>query len=92
MDEYLDHIEKAKDITDAIVITKQFKTANDFSQFIEERAATTGQEYIETVIQYCDETGIEYESVAPLINGSLCDKIKTEAIEKNFIKKTGKLI
>lgn len=92
MDNYLSQITEAVDLTDAIVITKQFKTANEFSQFIEEEATNKNQEYLETIISYCDDIGIEYESIAPLVNGSLADKIKMEAIEKNFIKRPGRLL
>jgi hypothetical protein len=49
--------------------------------------------YIDAIVLYCEENGIEIESVNKLISKPLKDKIKFLATELNYLKKTtrGKL-
>lgn len=83
----------ATTVTDEYLVTKQFKTSADFSQHIEKEAARTNTGFIDTVVTYCNKTGIEVESVKKLLTTSLKDKIRVEAQELNLIKgeKSGKL-
>lgn len=70
----------------------KFKTANEFSLYIETRVATKDLSYMDAVINYCEEVDIEIESIKSLINKSLKEKLHNEAIERNFFKKkTGTL-
>jgi hypothetical protein len=80
-----------QELTDAVIITKRFRSPNEFSLHIEERVLRERIGYMDAVIQYCTEIDIEIESVANLINKSLKDKIRVEAEEQNYIRKQGKL-
>jgi len=44
--------------------------------------------YMDAIIQYCHETGLEIELVAKLISGALKSKIKIEAEDLNFLPKS----
>jgi len=80
-----------QELTDAVIITKRFRSPNEFSLHIEERVIKERIGYMDAVIQYCAEIDIDVESVAGLINQSLKDKIRVEAEENNYIRKKGKL-
>lgn len=43
--------------------------------------------YIEAITQYCQETGIDIESIPKLLTPTLKSKIKNEAIELNLINR-----
>jgi hypothetical protein len=78
-------------LNDSIVITKKFRSPNEFSLYIEERVAQEKMGYMDAVISYCTEVDIEVESISKLINQSLKDKIRVEAEDANFIKKQARL-
>ena len=78
-------------LTDTLVITKKFRSPNEFSLYIEERVAKEKIGYMDAVIQYCGEVDIDVEAISKLINQSLKDKIQIEAEEGNYFKKRGKL-
>lgn len=80
-----------KAFTDTFLITKKFRSSNEFSLYIEERVSKEKIGYMEAVISYCNEIDIDVESVAKLINQSLKDKIQNEAEENNFMRKGAKL-
>lgn len=46
--------------------------------------------YIDAIIFYCEKNKIELESVPKLISKPLKEKIKYEAMELNFLKKTSR--
>ena len=78
-------------LTDSLIITKKFRSPNEFSLHIEERVFREKIGYMDAVIQYCGEVDIDVESISKLINQSLKDKIQIEAEEGNYFKKRGKL-
>ena len=78
-------------LTDTLVITKKFRSPNEFSLYIEERVVKEKIGYMDAVIQYCGEVDIDVEAISKLINQSLKDKIQREAEEGNYFKKRGKL-
>lgn len=80
-------------LTDEYLITKQFKTSTEFSQFIEKEAAILNSGFIDTIVAFCAKNNLEVESVKKLLTPSLKDKIKAEAQDLNLIKgeKSGKL-
>jgi hypothetical protein len=86
MNEEIDFI-----LTDSLVITKKFRSPNEFSLHIEERVFREKIGYMDAIIQYCEEVDIDIESVSKLINQSLKDKVQIEAEEGNYFKKRGKL-
>ena len=78
-------------LTDSLIITKKFRSPNEFSLYIEERVLKERIGYMDAVIQYCEEIDIDIVSISKLINQSLKDKIQNEAEENNFMKPRGKL-
>jgi hypothetical protein len=78
-------------LTDSLVITKKFRSPNEFSLYIEEKVAKEKIGYMDAVISYCAEIDIDIESISKLINQSLKDKIRVEAEEQNYIKKKARL-
>ena len=88
---FFPNIMDKQELTDAVIITKRFRSPNEFSLHIEERVVRERIGYMDAVIQYCNEIDIDIESVAGLINQSLKDKIRVEAEENNYIRKQGKL-
>jgi hypothetical protein len=86
MNEELEYI-----LTDSLIITKKFRSPNEFSLYIEERVLRESIGYMDAIIQYCSEVDIDVESISKLINQSLKDKVQIEAEEGNYFKKRGKL-
>ena len=56
-----------------------FENATQFSLFIESRVAETGQSYLDAILEFCEDSGAEYDSVASLISSPLKQKIYEEA-------------
>lgn len=80
-----------KTFTDSFIITKKFRSSNEFSLHIEEKVAKEKISYMDAIIAYCNDVDIDVESVANLVNQSLKEKIQIEAEENNFMKKRSKL-
>jgi len=80
-----------KSFNDSFIITKKFRSSNEFSLHIEEKVQREKLGYMDAIIGYCNEVDIDIESVASLINQSLKDKIQIEAEENNYMKKRAKL-
>jgi hypothetical protein len=59
-----------------------------FSLNIESFVNKKNVSYMEAVVLYCEETGLEIELASKLISGSLKSKIKIEAEELNFLPKS----
>lgn len=78
-------------LNDALVITKKFRSPNEFSLYIEERVLKEKIGYMDAIINYCSEVDIDIDSISKLINVSLKERIRTEAEEFNYIKKRGRL-
>jgi hypothetical protein len=59
-----------------------------FSMAIEEMVYMKDIPYIDAVVMYCEETGFEVETAAKLVSGVLKSKIKLEAEELHYLKKS----
>lgn len=79
------------EINDSLIITKKFRSSNEFSLYIEEIVQNNRIGYMEAVIQYCNEIDIDIESISKLVNQSLKEKIQIEAEENNYLRKRAKL-
>jgi hypothetical protein len=68
----------------------KFLTAAKFSENIEKLVKESGGlvNYIEAIITYCEENEIELETVPKLISKPLKEKIKYQAQDLNYMKKT----
>jgi hypothetical protein len=84
-------IEENEQLTDALVITKRFRSPNEFSLYIDEMVANLNTTYMDAVINYCHEKDIEIDSIGSLINQKLREKIQMEAEQANMIKPRGHL-
>ena len=61
---------------------------NKFSMAIEELVYMKDIPYIDAVVMYCEETGFELETAAKLVSGVLKSKIKLEAEDLHYIKRS----
>lgn len=70
----------------------KFLTPIKFSENIERIVKESGGliNYIEAVVSYCEENDIELETVSKLISKPLKEKIKYQAQNLNYIKKTSR--
>lgn len=77
---------KLKDALDS-----KFLCAAKFSQIIEEIVKTNDDmNYIDAIVYYCEENGLEVDSVTKLISKPLKEKLKCDAINLNFLKRTSR--
>ena len=58
-----------------------------FSLEIEEAVYMKDISYIEAIVDYCDNTGLEVESAAKLISGVLKSKVEKEAQNLHLLPK-----
>ena len=73
------------------LLEDKFMTPAKFSQEVEKIAIhNSDMNYIDAIVHFCDQNNIDVESVPKLIPKPLKEKIKYEAQELNFIKKTSR--
>ena len=71
-------------------LNKKFISKEKFAEDIEALVLRTKMNYIDAIVQYCEENEIEIESVGKLVSKPLKEKIKYVATELNYMKKTSK--
>ena len=82
-------------VSDVFLVTKEFHTSSEFSQFIEKSAFNAGTACMDMLCDYCIKKEIEIESISKFLTASLKAKIKEEALDLNLLKekrKTEKLV
>jgi hypothetical protein len=57
-----------------------------FAYAIDSMVSNTDYNYIEAIVEYCKETGLEIEVAASLVNSHLKKKIESDAQDKNLLK------
>ena len=67
---------------------KKFLTKSKFAEEIELFVKEHKLNYIDAIVEYCDKNSIDVESVSKLISKPLKEKLKCEAMELNFLRKT----
>tara|TARA_B100001250_G_scaffold327601_1_gene291858 strand:+ start:433 stop:693 length:261 start_codon:yes stop_codon:yes gene_type:complete len=72
------------------VMEKKFLTPAKFSMEIETIVAEENVNYIDAICQYCDMNDIEVDSISKLISKPLKERLKYDAINLNFMKKTSR--
>lgn len=73
------------------VLEEKFYCPSRFAQEIENIVKNgEGINYIDAVIMFCERNKIDLESVPKLLSKPLKEKIKYEAMELNFLKKTSR--
>jgi len=72
-------------------IEDKFFCPTKFTQQIEELVQVNeDMNYIDAIIHFCEKNNVDVESVPKLISKPLKEKIKYEAMELNFLKKTSR--
>ena len=69
----------------------QTQSSSEFYIKIQELVEQTKLSYMDAVLHYCDQNGMEPETAAQLVNSKLKAQIREEAEELNFLPKTAKL-
>ena len=84
----LNSMEPTKELEKAI--ESKFLTPQKFAIEIEKIVAEEEFNYIDAICHYCETNNIEVESVTKLISKPLKEKLKYDAQELNFMKKTSR--
>ena len=71
-------------------IESKFLTPQKFAIEIETIVSNEGMNYIDAICYYCELNGLEIESITKLVSKPLKEKLKYDAQELNFMKKTSK--
>ena len=72
-------------------LENKFFCPSRFAQEIESLVHENGNlNYIDAIVFFCDQNAIDLESVPKLISKPLKEKIKYEAQELNFLKRTSR--
>ena len=69
----------------------QTQSSSEFYTKIVALVEHTKLSYMDAVLHYCDQNGMEPETAAQLVNSKLKAQIREEAEELNFLPKTAKL-
>ena len=73
------------------VLESKFFCPSRFAQEIESLVhENEGMSYIDAIIHFCELQSIDVESVPKLISKPLKEKLKYEAMELNFLKKSAR--
>jgi hypothetical protein len=72
-------------------LEKKFFCPSRFAQEIEKLVQNNSDmNYIDAIVHFCEKNNIDIESVPKLLSKPLKEKIKYEAMELNFLKKTSR--
>jgi len=73
------------------VLESKFYCPSKFTQEIESLVQTVpDMNYIDAIIHFCEKNSIDVESVPKLITKPLKEKIKYQAMELNFLKRSSR--
>ena len=73
------------------VLESKFYCPNKFAQEIEDLVQVNVEmNYIDAIVYFCEKNSLDVESIPKLISKPLKEKIKYEATELNFLKKTSR--
>ena len=71
------------------VLESKFFCSTRFAQEIEQLVLLNkDMNYIDAIVHFCEKHSLDLESVPKLISKPLKEKIKCDALELNFMKKT----
>lgn len=72
-------------------LQKKFLCQDKFAQEIETIVQNNpGYNYINAIVEYCEKNNIDLESVPKLISKPLKEKLKWDAVQLNFLKKSSR--
>ena len=69
-------------------IEDKFLTPSKFSLEIEKIVVEEKCNYIDAIVHYCEVNNIEVDSITKLVSKPLKERLKYDAINLNFMKKT----
>lgn len=72
------------------VLQEKFYCPSRFAQEIEKVVQEEKISYIDAIIYFCERNKLDLESVPKLLSKPLKEKIRCEAMDLNFLKKTSK--
>ena len=72
------------------VIKEKFLSKQRFTDEVEQLVKTYNFNYIDAIITFCEENKIELQAVSKLITKPMKEKLKYDAIQLNFLKKTSR--
>lgn len=75
---------ESKDVKRAM--EESFLTKEKFAADIEYLVRRTKMNYIDAIVDYCEEFSIEVEVVGKLMSKPLKEKVRMDAIELNYLK------
>ena len=67
-----------------------FLSKDRFAAEVEALVLRTKMNYIDAIVEYCEQHNIELENVGKLISKPLKEKLRYDAQELNFLKKTSR--
>ena len=71
-------------------IENKFLTPSKFSLEIEKIVAEENMNYIDAIVLFCEINKIEVDSITKLVSKPLKERLKYDAINLNFMKKTSR--
>ena len=73
------------------VLESKFYCPNKFAQEIEDLVQVNVEmNYIDAIVYFCEKNSLDVESIPKIISKPLKEKIKYEATDLNFLKKTSR--
>jgi hypothetical protein len=69
-------------------LDSKFLCPQKFAQDIESLVKDCKMNYIDAIVTYCEENSIEIDTISKLVSKPLKEKLKNDATELNFLKKT----
>ena len=72
------------------VLETKFLTPQKFALEIEKIVSEEQLNYIDAIVQYCESNSLEVDSITKLMSKPLKEKLKYDAQELNFMKKTSR--
>ena len=69
-------------------LSKKFVSKEKFAEEIESFVLRTQMNYIDAIVEYCEINNIEVDTIGKMISKPLKEKIKYDATELNFLKRT----
>jgi hypothetical protein len=69
-------------------LDSKFLCPQKFAQDIESLVKECKMNYIDAIVTYCEQNSIELDTISKLVSKPLKEKLKNDAIELNFLKKT----
>ena len=67
-----------------------FLSKEKFAVDIEEIVSNSNLNYIDAIVEYCEKNGVEIEVAVKLISKPLKEKLRYDATELNYLKRTSR--